>query len=78
MSYGGVIRILPESEETETFATLIHELAHEMLPKAERRTMTTPAEIVCTDEIPALMNRIRPLRGLGFVLRQMTTQWKSV
>jgi len=43
MSYGGLIRILPELEESETFATLIHELAHEMLHKAERRTMTTPA-----------------------------------
>ena len=43
MSYGGLIRILPELEESETFATLIHELAHEMLHKAERRTMTTQA-----------------------------------
>jgi hypothetical protein len=43
MSYGGLIRILPELEESETFATLIHELAHEMLHKAERRTMTTKA-----------------------------------
>jgi len=43
MSYGGLIRILPELEETETFSTLIHELAHEMLHKAERRTMTTKA-----------------------------------
>jgi hypothetical protein len=43
MSYGGLIRILPELVETETFSTLIHELAHEMLHKAERRTMTTKA-----------------------------------
>jgi antirestriction protein ArdC len=43
MSYGGLIRILPELEESETFATLIHELAHEMLHKTERRTMTTQA-----------------------------------
>ncbi len=43
MSYGGLIRILPELKESETFATLIHELAHEMLHKAERRTMTTKA-----------------------------------
>ena len=35
--------ILPELEESETFSTLIHELAHEMLHKAERRTMTTQA-----------------------------------
>jgi len=43
MSSGGLIRILPGLEESETFATLIHELAHEMLHKAERRTMTTQA-----------------------------------
>jgi antirestriction protein ArdC len=43
MSYGDLIRILPELAESETFATLIHELAHEMLHKAERRTMTTKA-----------------------------------
>jgi antirestriction protein ArdC len=41
MSYGGLIRILPDMEATETLSTLIHELAHEMLHRAERRTMTT-------------------------------------
>ena len=41
MSYGGLIRVLPEMQPTETLSTLIHELAHEMLHKAERRTMTT-------------------------------------
>jgi antirestriction protein ArdC len=43
MSYGGLIRILPDLEPSETLATLVHELAHEMLHKAERRTLTTKA-----------------------------------
>ncbi len=41
ISYGGLIRLLPEMSPTETLATLIHELAHEMLHKAERRTLVT-------------------------------------
>jgi hypothetical protein len=41
MSYGGSIAILPGQGEAEEFSTLIHELAHEMLHKAERRTATT-------------------------------------
>jgi hypothetical protein len=41
MSYGGCIAILPVQSKAETFATLVHELAHEMLHKAERRTTTT-------------------------------------
>ena len=41
MSYGGRIVILPGQEPTEEFSTLVHELAHEMLHKAERRTATT-------------------------------------
>jgi antirestriction protein ArdC len=43
MSYGGLIRILPDLEPSETLATLVHELAHEMLHRAERRTLTTKA-----------------------------------
>jgi len=41
MSYGGRIAILPEQSKAETFATLVHETAHELLHKAERRTATT-------------------------------------
>ena len=41
MSYGGKIAILPGQEPAEEFSTLVHELAHEMLHKAERRTATT-------------------------------------
>lgn len=43
MSYGGLIRILPDLDPSETLATLVHELAHEMLHRAERRTLTTKA-----------------------------------
>jgi hypothetical protein len=41
MSYGGKITILPGQSAPEEFSTLVHELAHEMLHKAERRTATT-------------------------------------
>ena len=41
MSYGGKIAILPGQAPAEEFSTLVHELAHEMLHKAERRTATT-------------------------------------
>jgi hypothetical protein len=41
MSYGGRIAILPGQNAGEEFSTLVHELAHEMLHKAERRTATT-------------------------------------
>jgi hypothetical protein len=41
MSYGGRIAILPGKSKAETFATLVHETAHELLHKAERRTATT-------------------------------------
>jgi hypothetical protein len=39
ISYGGLIRLLPDMRPTETLSVLIHELAHEMLHQAERRTL---------------------------------------
>ena len=41
MSYGGRIAILSGQSNAEEFSTLVHELAHEMLHKADRRTTTT-------------------------------------
>lgn len=43
MSYGGAIKLQPGLEPAEEFSVLVHELAHEMLHKASRRTMTTKA-----------------------------------
>ncbi|WP_263417839.1 ArdC family protein [Terriglobus albidus] len=43
VSYGGRIAILPGQSKAEEFSTLIHETAHELLHKAERRTATTKA-----------------------------------
>ena len=42
VSYGGRIALLPGQSKAEEFTTLVHETAHELLNKAERRTMTTP------------------------------------
>jgi antirestriction protein ArdC len=41
MSYGGRIALLPGQSKAEEFSTLVHELAHELMHKAERRTATT-------------------------------------
>jgi hypothetical protein len=41
MSYGGKITLLTGMEPAEEFSTLVHELAHEMLHRSERRTVTT-------------------------------------
>jgi hypothetical protein len=41
VSYGGKIVLLPGQSTAEEFTTLVHELAHEMLHSAERRTSTT-------------------------------------
>lgn len=40
-SYGGRIAIFPGQTKAEEFSTLVHETAHELLHKAERRTATT-------------------------------------
>jgi hypothetical protein len=41
VSYGGKIVLFPGKSAPEEFSTLVHELAHEMLHRAERRTATT-------------------------------------
>jgi hypothetical protein len=41
VSYGGKIVLLPGQSTPEEFSTLVHELAHEMLHKADRRSATT-------------------------------------
>jgi len=41
LSYGGLIRLLPNMTPAEEFSTLVHELAHEMIHKAERRSVIT-------------------------------------
>jgi hypothetical protein len=41
VSYGGRFAVLPGQSKTEEFSTLVHETAHELLHKAERRTITT-------------------------------------
>jgi len=41
MSYGGRIALLPGQSKAETFATLVHETAHELLHRSDRRTATT-------------------------------------
>ncbi len=41
VSYGGRIALLPGLSQAEEFSILVHELAHEMLHKAQRRTSST-------------------------------------
>jgi hypothetical protein len=41
VSYGGKIVLLPGQTKAGEFSTLVHELAHELLHKADRRTATT-------------------------------------
>ena len=41
VSYGGKIALLPGQTKAEEFVTLVHETAHELLHRAERRTFTT-------------------------------------
>jgi hypothetical protein len=41
-SSGGQIKLLPGQSEAEAFSTLAHELAHELLHRGDRRSITTP------------------------------------
>jgi hypothetical protein len=40
-SYGGKITLLSGMQPAEEFSTLVHEIAHEVLHRGQRRTMTT-------------------------------------
>jgi hypothetical protein len=62
MSYGGRIAILPGQSKAEEFSTLVHEFAHEMLHKAERRTATT--KVVRETEAEAIAFVIAKAVGL--------------
>ncbi len=42
MSSGGQITLLPNQRAAETFSVLVHEVAHELLHRGERRMQTTP------------------------------------
>jgi antirestriction protein ArdC len=46
MSSGGKITLLPELSPAEHFAVLVHETAHELLHRGDRRKETTQAEAV--------------------------------
>src|SRR6266700_5309311 len=41
LSYGGKITLLAGMQPAEEFSTLVHEIAHEMLHRGDRRTLTT-------------------------------------
>lgn len=41
LSYGGKITLLSGMQSAEEFSTLTHEIAHEMLHRSDRRTLTT-------------------------------------
>ena len=41
MSYGGKIALLPGQSKAKELVTLVHEIAHELLHKTDRRTKTT-------------------------------------
>ena len=60
ISYGGRIALLPGQSKAEEFSTLVHELAHEMLHKAERRTTTTKVVRETEAEAIAFYSRHTP------------------
>jgi hypothetical protein len=62
MSYGGRIAILSGQSKSEEFSTIVHELAHEILHKAERRTATT--KVVRETEAEAIAFVISKAVGL--------------
>jgi hypothetical protein len=41
LSHGGKVTLLSGMQPAEEFSTLVHEIAHEMLHRGERRTVTT-------------------------------------
>jgi hypothetical protein len=41
LSHGGKITLLAGMQPAEEFSTLVHEIAHEMLHRGDRRTLTT-------------------------------------
>src|SRR5207302_6782318 len=43
LSHGGKITLLTGMQPAEEFSTLVHEIAHEMLHRGERRTLTDQA-----------------------------------
>ena len=52
LSFGGKITLLSGMQPAEEFSTLVHEIAHEMLHRGERRTVTTKQ--VCETEAEAV------------------------
>ena len=62
VSYGGKIALLPGQSTAEEFSTLVHELSHEMLHKADRRTATT--KIVRETEAEAIAFVVSKTIGL--------------
>ena len=61
VSYGGKIVLLPGQSKAEGFSCLVHELGHEMLHRAERRTAT---KVVCETEAEAIAFVVSKAVGL--------------
>jgi antirestriction protein ArdC len=62
MSSGGKILLLPGQSKAEEFSTLVHELAHEMLHRADRRT--TISKVVRETEAEAIAFVVSKAVGL--------------